>query len=377
MMTEGAARWLRLKGLVAKETLQILRDPSSLLIAFVLPVILLLLFGYGVSLDASHIRIALVVENPTPEAERFIASFANSSYFEVDVMRHRATAEADLVAGRKDGVVVLRADFAARLGQWDMAPIQLLLDGTEANTARIVRGYAEGVWFAWARQEAMSRGLPIAVPVVAEPRIWFNPELRSRNFLVPGLIAINMTLIGTLLTSLVVAREWERGTMEALISTQTGLPELLAGKLIPYFILGMTAMALSVAMAVFQFGVPIRGSLLVLFGASAIFLIGALAMGLLISTVTRNQFVAGQVAIVSGFLPAFMLSGFIFEIGSMPGWIQTLTHVVAARYFVSTLQTVFLAGDIWPVILPDLGAMTVIALVFLTATSARTRKRLD
>ena len=140
-----------------------------------------------------------------------------------------------------------------------MAPIQLLLDGTEANTARIVRGYAEGVWLAWARQEAMSRGLPIAVPVVAEPRIWFNPEFRSRNFLVPGLIAINMTLIGTLLTSLVVAREWERGTMEALISTQTGLPELLAGKLIPYFVLGMTAMALSVAMAVFQFGVPIRG----------------------------------------------------------------------------------------------------------------------
>jgi ABC-2 type transport system permease protein len=377
MMTEGAARRLRLKGLVVKETLQILRDPSSLLIAFVLPVLLLLLFGYGVSLDANHIRIALVVENPTPEAERFIASFANSSYFEVDVMRHRATAEEDLVAGRMDGVVVLRGDFAARLGQWDMAPIQLLLDGTEANTARIVRGYAEGVWLAWARQEAMSRGLPIAIPVVAEPRIWFNPELRSRNFLVPGLIAINMTLIGTLLTSLVVAREWERGTMEALISTQTGLPELLAGKLIPYFVLGMTAMALSVAMAVFQFGVPIRGSLAVLFGASAIFLIGALAMGLLISTVTRNQFVAGQVAIVSGFLPAFMLSGFVFEIGSMPAWIQVLTHAVAARYFVSTLQTVFLAGDIWSVILPDLGAMTLIALVFLAATSVRTRKRLD
>ena len=377
MMTQGAARRLRLKGLVVKETLQILRDPSSLLIAFVLPVLLLLLFGYGVSLDANHIRIALVVENPTPEAERFISSFANSSYFEVDVMRHRATAEEDLVAGRMDGVVVLRADFAARLGQWDRAPIQLLLDGTEANTARIVRGYAEGVWLAWARQEAMSRGLPIAIPVVAEPRIWFNPELRSRNFLVPGLIAINMTLIGTLLTSLVVAREWERGTMEALISTQTGLPELLAGKLIPYFVLGMTAMALSVAMAVFQFGVPIRGSLSVLFGASAIFLVGALAMGLLISTVTRNQFVAGQVAIVSGFLPAFMLSGFVFEIGSMPGWIQVLTHAVAARYFVSTLQTVFLAGDIWSVILPDLGAMTLIALVFLAATSVRTRKRLD
>ncbi|EWY38870.1 membrane protein [Skermanella stibiiresistens SB22] len=377
MIAPGAARRLRLFGLVRKETLQILRDPSSLLIAFVLPVVLLLLFGYGVSLDANNVRVTVVVENPTPEAERFIASFANSPYLEVSVMRHRADAEADLVAGRADGVVVLRADFAARLERLDTAPIQLLLDGTEANTARIVRGYAEGVWSAWARQEAMARGRVASVPVVAEPRIWFNPELRSRNFLVPGLIAIIMTLIGTLLTSLVVAREWERGTMEALIATQTGLVELLAGKLVPYFVLGMLAMTLSVAMAVFQFGVPIRGSIAVLFGVAAVFLIGALAMGLFISTVTRNQFVAGQVAIVSGFLPAFMLSGFVFEIGSMPGWIQVLTHAVAARYFVSTLQTLFLAGTIWPVILPDLGAMALIALVFLSATAARTRKRLD
>jgi ABC-2 type transport system permease protein len=377
VIAPGAARRLRLVGLVRKETLQILRDPSSLLIAFVLPIVLLLLFGYGVSLDANNVRVTVVVENPTPEAERFIASFANSPYFEVSVMRHRADAEADLVAGRADGVVVLRADFAARLERLDTAPIQLLLDGTEANTARIVRGYAEGVWSAWVRQEAMARGRVASLPVVTEPRIWFNPELRSRNFLVPGLIAIIMTLIGTLLTSLVVAREWERGTMEALIATQTGLVELLAGKLVPYFVLGMMAMTLSVAMAVLQFGVPIRGSIAVLFGVAAVFLIGALAMGLFISTVTRNQFVAGQVAIVSGFLPAFMLSGFVFEIGSMPGWIQVLTHAVAARYFVSTLQTLFLTGTIWPVILPDLGAMALIALVFLSATAARTRKRLD
>jgi ABC-2 type transport system permease protein len=212
---------------------------------------------------------------------------------------------------------------------------------------------------------------------VAEPRVWFNPQLRSRNFLVPGLIAIIMTLTGTLLTALVVAREWERGTMEALLATQTGLLELLAGKLVPYFVLGMSGMALSVAMAVFLFGVPIRGSLLLLFGIAAVFLTGALGMGLLISTVTRNQFVAGQVAIVSAFLPAFMLSGFVFEISSMPMWIQWLTHIVAARYFVTILQTLFLAGNVWSVILPNLLALLLIAAVFLGLTAARTRKRLD
>jgi ABC-2 type transport system permease protein len=377
MMTEGAARWLRLKGLVAKETLQILRDPSSLLIAFVLPVILLLLFGYGVSLDASHIRIALVVENPTPEAERFIASFANSSYFEVDVMRHRATAEADLVAGRKDGVVVLRADFAARLGQWDMAPIQLLLDGTEANTARIVRGYAEGVWFAWARQEAMSRGLPIAVPVVAEPRIWFNPELRSRNFLVPGLIAINMTLIGTLLTSLVVAREWERGTMEALLTTPLTRAELLIGKLVPYFGLGMGGMTISVVVALILFGLPFRGSILLMVLSAAVFMLVVLGLGLAVSTITRNQFAASIIGITATMMPAVLLSGLIFDIRSMPKFIQVFTYVFPARYFVDILKSLFLVGNVWPVILPNLAALAFMATVFMTITVVKTRRTLD
>jgi ABC-2 type transport system permease protein len=373
----SGARGRRLIGLIRKESLQVIRDPSSISIAFVLPVVLLLLFGYGVSLDAEDVPLALVVESPTPETESFVAAFTNSPYFRVDVLRHRAPAEAGLVAGRYRGVVVLRDEFSARLQGLDRAPIQILLDGTEANTARIVRGYTEGVWAAWLRQEVMARGLTLSTPVVAEPRVWFNPQLRSRNFLVPGLIAIIMTLTGTLLTALVVAREWERGTMEALLATQTGLLELLAGKLVSYFVLGMAGMALSVAMAVFLFGVPIRGSLLLLFGIAAVFLTGALGMGLLISTVTRNQFVAGQVAIVSAFLPAFMLSGFVFEISSMPMWIQWLTHIVAARYFVTILQTLFLAGNVWSVILPNLLALLLIAAVFLGLTAARTRKRLD
>ena len=186
-----------------------------------------------------------------------------------------------------------------------------------------------------------------------EQRVWFNSELRSRNFLVPGLIAVIMTLIGALLTAMVMAREWERGTMEALMVTPVTIREMLLGKLIPYFILGMGGMGLSVAMAVWLFEVPLRGSLLLLARRRVLFLLAALGMGLLISTVAKNQFVAGQVAIIVTFLPAFILSGFIFDIGSMPGVVQAITHVIAARYFVAILQTVFLAGDVWPVILPN------------------------
>ena len=210
-----------------------------------------------------------------------------------------------------------------------------------------------------------------------QTRVWFNSELRSRNFLVPGLIAIIMTLIGALLTALVMAREWERGTMEALMVTPVTMREVLVGKLVPYFILGMGGMALSVAMGVWLFGVPLRGSLGVLFGAAALFLLAALGMGLLISTVTKNQFVAGQVAIIATFLPAFILSGFIFDIGSMPTVVQWLTHILAARYFVAMLQTIFLAGNVWSVILPNALALAVMAAFFLGVSRRKLRKRLE
>jgi ABC-2 type transport system permease protein len=210
-----------------------------------------------------------------------------------------------------------------------------------------------------------------------EQRVWFNSELRSRDFLVPGLIAVIMTLIGALLTALVMAREWERGTMEALMVTPVTMREILLGKLIPYFILGTGGMALSVGMAVWLFDVPLRGSVVVLFGASSLFLLVALGMGLLISVVAKNQFVAGQVAIIVTFLPAFILSGFIFDINSMPWFVGVITHVIAARYFVSILQTVFLAGNIWPVILPNALALLVMAIIFLGLSRLKSVKRLD
>jgi len=368
---------MRLRGLFRKEFLQIFRDPSSIAIAFLMPVILLLLFGYGVSLDSESIPVALVVEQPSADTASFTAAFHKSRYFVPTSFSTTQAAEAEMMAGRVNAIVVLRQDFAQRLRDANGAPIQLIVNGVDANTGRIIAGYVEGVWGAWLEHIALARGKTLAMPVRIEPRVWFNSELRSRNFLVPGLVAIIMTLIGALLTAMVMAREWERGTMEALMVTPVTMREVILGKLIPYFILGMGGLALSVAMALWLFEVPLRGSLWVLFGCSALFLLTALGMGLFISTIARSQFVAGQIAIITTFLPAFLLSGFIFDIGSMPDIVQTITHVIAARYYVSILQTVFLAGNTWSVILPNMFALAVLAVIFLGLTHLKSRKRLE
>jgi len=247
----------------------------------------------------------------------------------------------------------------------------------DANNGRMVLGYVEGLWSQWLARVAAAEGRELHIPVRVEQRVWFNSELRSRNFLVPGLIAVIMTLIGALLTAMVMAREWERGTMEALLVTPVTMREVLLGKIIPYFLLGTGGMALSVAMAVWLFRVPLRGSLWVLFGAASLFLLVALGMGLLISVLAKNQFVAGQAAIIVTFLPAFILSGFIFDVGSMPGAVQVITHAIAARYFVAILQTVFLAGDVWSVIVPNALALAGMAVLFLGLSRRKSRKRLE
>jgi ABC-2 type transport system permease protein len=371
----GAA--MRLFALVRKESLQILRDPSSLGIAFLMPLVLLLLFGYGVSLDARDVPIGLVVDQPGPETERFISGFGQSDYFEPQRFLSIQEAEQALREGRVQGIVWLRADFSERLLGAREAPVAVVVDGVNANQARIVQGYAQAVWFRWLDAYGASVGVSRRPPVELQERVWFNPALVSRDYLVPGLIAVIMTLIGALLTALVVAREWERGTMEALLVTAMRVPEFLLGKLIPYFVLGMGGMLLTVVMAEWVFDVPLRGSLWALLTASALFMAAALGMGLLISILSKNQFVAGQIAIIVTFLPAFILSGFIFDIRSMPAPIQVLTHLVPARYFVSILQTLFLAGDFWRVIIPNMAALAVMAAVFLTLVWHNSSKRLE
>jgi ABC-2 type transport system permease protein len=373
----GTAR--RIVGLLRKECVQILRDPSSLIIAGALPLLLLFLFSFGVSLDLRNVDVAIVIEQPSPQASRFVQSFQASRYFRPRVVQDRRQVQDQLIAGRLQGVVVLASDFAARIGRSEAAPVQVLVRGTDPNTAALVQNYVQGAWATWLAQESLAsgRGSTAAAPVLAEPRVWFNPSLDSRSALLPGSIAVIMTLIGTLLTALVIAREWERGTMEALLATPATRGEILLSKFVAYFALGMAAMALSVAVAHLVLGVPLRGSVWVLALVSAVFLCYALGLGLLISTATGSQFVASQLALIAGFLPAFLLSGLIFETGSMPWPIRYLTYAFPPRYFVTSLQTLFLAGDVWSVILPDTLIMALFAAAFMTLTALKTKARLE
>jgi ABC-2 type transport system permease protein len=368
---------MRLAALVRKEFLQIVRDPSSIAIAFVMPFFLLLLFGYGVSLDADHVPVAFVAEQPTADTRDFEASLVGSHYFAVLPMPSMPEAEQAMLKGEVNAIVRLRADFSERLRRPDGAPIQVIVNGVDANTARLALGYLEGAWGNWLFRRAADTGQTLAVPVELEARNWFNSELKSRNFLVPGLVAIIMTLIGTLLTALVMAREWERGTLEALLVTPVSMSEILLGKIVAYFVLGTGGMLLTVLVAVGWFDVPLRGSFWLLWICASLFLLGALGMGLFISTLARSQFVAGQIAIVGTFLPAFLLSGFIFDIDSMPAAVRFITYLFPARYFVSIVQTLFLAGDIGPVVLPNALALTAMAVFSLGITWEKARKRLE
>ncbi len=369
-------RWTRIRAMIRKESLQIIRDPSSLAIAIVLPVLLLLIFGYGVSLDARHVPIAVVSESRTPASEGFVAGLRQSPWFVPRTYPDIHSAVAALRRQDVEGILWLRENFGRSIESFRTHGVHVVVDGVDDNTARLVEGYLTNTWDTWIGfRNQRGRALSFE-PVALDVRIWFNPDSRSRDFLVPGLIAVIMTLIGALLTSMVVAREWERGTLESLFSTPVTIGEILLGKFIPYFILGMIGMGVSVIMGHFLFEVPLRGTLGVLFLTSALFLTTALGMGLVISTVSKNQFVAGQIAIVFTFLPAFILSGFIFDIHSMPLFIRVITHIIPASYFVTILQSVFLAGNIPGVIIPNAIALFAFSLFLFILLVRISRKRI-
>jgi ABC-2 type transport system permease protein len=373
----ASARWRRICGLIWKEVHQIRRDPSTIIIAGILPLILIVLFGYGVSFDARSIRVGLVMETSTPESNRFAASLRGYGVFSTTTVRQRMSFDKALAAGQLDAIVVLPADLSRQMKRGEAAPVQIIVDGSDANNAALVLTYVQGAWASWTAAEALVDARPEPPRVSLNPRIWFNTELASHHYLVPGSMAIILTLIGSLLTALVIAREWERGTMEALLATPVEMVELLIGKLVPYFALGMGSMVLSSAAAIYVFEVPFRGSFWVLGLTSGVFLLAALGQGLLISTATRSQFVASQGAILSAFMPALYFSGFVFEIDSMPWPLPWLTYIVPARYFIASLQSEFLAGDVWSVIAPDLLAMAAIAAVLLALTVLNLNKRLE
>lgn len=366
----------RLVALLTKESLQILRDPASLLIAFALPPFLLFLFGYAVNLDTARTRIGLAMLDNSDAALSLESAFRSSRWFDVRGANSVAPFKSDLVAGRIRGIVVIPQDFG-RLSASGPASIEVITDGSLPNTASFVAAYAEGVRQTWAAGQRAEKGGPPAVgSIEIDPRYWFNPELTSSFFLVPGSMAIVLTIIGTLLTALVIAREWERGTMEALMATPLSMVEFIATKVIPYFLLGLASALICTVLAVTVFGVPFRGSVLTLLLIVSAFLVPALGQGLFISAATKNQFVASQIALLTAFLPALLLSGFLFEISSMPRWIQVLTYAVPVRYLMPLLQSVFLAGDIWRLFVPNILAMLGFGLLFFFATTRVTRRRI-
>jgi ABC-2 type transport system permease protein len=376
-MTAATLFRMRLWGILRKEMLQIRRDPSSIALAIVLPMVLLFLFGYGVSLDAENVPLAIVLDDTVPAVRQLAARFDGSPHFKVIRLTSMTAAMDWLDSGRVDGIVQLQGDAAARLEKGQPAPVQVIVNGIDANRARLVQGYARGVLQKWVALR-QARGEPVAGPAVEiSQRIWFNEAAVSRNFLVPGLITLIMTLTGILLTALVIAREWERGTMEAILVTPLRRLELLLGKVLPYFLLGMLGMGASVLVGITLFHVPLRGSVWVLISMSSLFMLASLGFGLFISAAIRVQFVAAQISIVAGFLPALFLSGLIFDLESTPRFIQVLSHVVPARYFVAISHTLFMAGDLWAVLLPNALALAAMAVVFISLAYRKIVKRLE
>jgi ABC-2 type transport system permease protein len=369
--------FMRLRGILRKELLQILRDPSSIALAIVLPLVLLFIFGYGLSLDAENVPVAVVFKDSSTTARELGARFDQSPYFKTFHLKSMGQAMDMLNQRRVDGIIHLQSDFSSSLYTRDPSPVQVIVNGIDANRARIIEGYARGVLQKWTSMRKV-RGEQLAIPAVkVSQRIWFNKATVSRNFLVPGLITLIMTLIGILLTALVVAREWERGTMEAILVTPVRRVDLLLGKVLPYFILGMLGMGLSVVVGTMLFHVPFRGSVGALIFLSSLFMLASLGFGLLISAAIRVQFVAAQISIVAGFLPAFFLSGLIFDLDSTPRFIQIVSHVVPARYFVDISHTLFMAGDVWPVLLPNALALAVMAVLFTSLAFRKITKRLE
>ena len=370
------AKLRRIRALVWKETHQVMRDPSSIAIGVVLPLILILLFGYGLSLDVRNVPLALVIEQSTPEAMELAAGFQLSPYFQPQLMQAMPPAQRLLLEHAVDGIVRIPADFSRHVSAGD-AQVQLIVHGGDANRARIIQGYVQGAVGAWSAREAAQGRASVSAPVNVQARLWFNEADDSSYFLVPGLVVLVMTLIGGLLTAMVMAPEWERGTLEALLVTPVRSDEILLGKTLPYFLLALIGFALCVLSARILFHVPLRGALWVLLGASMLYVLVALGIGLLISSWVRNQLVASQLTMLVTFMPAFMLSGFLFDLRSTPAAVQLITYVLPARYYVALLQTVFLAGDVWSVIVPNTLALAAMAAALALGSRAAMRKSLE
>ncbi|MFA6119185.1 MAG: ABC transporter permease [Parachlamydiales bacterium] len=368
----------RIKALIKKEFFQIIRDPSTILIAIIFPMVLLFIYGVGVSLDMNNLKVGLVLEDTNPEATSFYASLKDSKYFSIDISNSRKDLEKKINASKLKGMVIVPfyfSDYKKRLDK--KGPIYVVADGSEPNTANFVQNYVMGAYNKWLIQQKLTYSEPDIPKIQIQQRFWYNEQLESRYFLIPGAIAIIMTLIGTLLTALVISREWERGTMESMLATPITMREFFIAKMFSYFTLGMLSMIFCTFLSIVFYDVPFRGSFLALLVVSSVFLLASLGFGLLISSVAKSQFIASQIAILTSFMPAFNLSGFVFEISSMPYLIRLASHIIPAKYMVSSLSTLFLAGNVWRLLIINILALLVFAFVFFTIMAFRTKKRLD
>ena len=366
---------LRIKAIAKKELIQVWRDPLSLAMAFLMPMLLLLIFGYAITLDVDNLTTIVYDLDKSNVSRELVAEFTASGYFSV-VRSAADTREIDayLDSGKARVAITIPSDFSKAIRLNEVAPLQVIVDGSDSNTATIALGYVSALTDQFAQRVSGAR-----TPLRIDPRVrvWYNPELKSRNFIIPGLIAVIMMVIAALLTSLTFAREWERGTMEQLISTPVTQSELILGKLIPYFLIGIIDMALSVVMAVYLFDVPFKGSLPILAAISSAFLFGALGLGIVISIVTKSQLVSSQIAMVVTFLPAFLLSGFMFAISNMPTPLQAVTRIIPARYFVFALKGLFLKGSPLEILAADALFLALFGLIVFAVASRKFRKKIE
>ncbi len=373
----------RLLAVARKESLHIRRDPRSLILAVGIPMLMLLMFGYALTLDVDRVPFVVWDQGHTPASREFAARFAATRYFSFQgTVASYPELERAIDSRTAMLALVLPPDFDRRIATGQAAAVQAIVDGSDANTAGLVLGYTQGIASVYNQQLAVEQvrritGTAPAPALDLRTRVWFNADLESRNFIVPGIMAVIMGLIAALLTSLTIAREWERGTMEQLISTPVKPAELILGKLLPYSVIGLANMVIAVLMAVWLFDVPLRGSVPLLFAVGMVFVVGTLAQGILISTVAKQQLLASQFAMISTFLPAFLLSGFAFAIANMPIPVQGITYIVPARYFVALVKGIFLRGVGLETLWRDAAFLGAFALIVTALAIRKTRKRLS
>ncbi len=370
----------RVKTIVKKEFIQIYRDPRSLGMAIAIPMLLLILFGSALTLDVDHVPMVIWDQDRTNVSRDFILNFNNSPYFHIIGYSDNYPAIEHLIDTNKAIMaLVIPRDFSKLIRSNSKVALQLLINGSDSNTALMAIGYANAIVSAYNKNCLLNSidktGSAYVPPVEMRPRVWFNEDLKSRNYIIPGLIAVIMMVIAALLTSLTVAREWERGTMEQLISTPVKSQELILGKFIPYFAIGFVDVLIAVIMGEFIFHIPFRGSAVLLFVLSCFFLTGALCLGILISVVTKSQFLASQIAIITSFLPAFLLSGFAFPISNMPAIIQLVTYLIPTRYFVIILKGIYLKGVGLKILAVQVLFLTLFSVIVVVLANLKFKKR--